>query len=232
MEDDVVEIDLLQVLNVVKKNLFLFLAICIFTCTCGFAYSKFLIPEKFNATAKIIIVKDESSSSSTVTYNDVVLSQKLASTYKQIILSEAISDEVIANLGLNIGSGAFNSLIKVEAADNTEVMNITASTTDPRLSASIANEVVRVFISKIYDIMDVQNVSILNDAKVPTRKSSPSNTKWGMIGGLVGLVLCAVITIIKVLTDTKVKTEEEVKQIFNDYPIIASIPDFEIKEAE
>ena len=238
MEDnDVVEIDLLQILQVVKKNIILFLAICILCCTAGFAVSKFILPKKFTATAKIIIVKEGSdslSSNSSVTYNDIQLTQKLASTYKQILMSEAISDEVIDELDLynlyEIDNEEYGKIVKVEAADSTEVMNISVETKDPQLSANIANKIVSVFISKIYDIMEVQNVSILNNAKVPTKKSAPSVMVYTAVGGVVGVVICALIAVIQTLTDTKVKTEEEVKQIFTDYPIIGTIPNFLNKE--
>ena len=83
----------------------------------------------------------------------------------------------------------------------------------------------------IYDIMQIENVTTLTEAKIPQKKSGPSTIKNVAIGGLIGLVICGIITLISLFTDTKVKTEEEVKQIF-DYPIIGSIPYFEIKEAE
>ena len=235
-DNDVVEIDLLQILAVIKKNIVLFIAICIFCCTAGFACSKFVLPEKFKATSKIIIVKEEngSSSSSSVTYSDIQLTQKLASTYKQILMSEAISDEVIDELDLynlyGIDTEKYNKMVSVAAADSTEVMSISVETTDPQLSSNIANKIISVFINKIYDIMEVQNVSILSNAKVPTKKSGPSVMKYTAIGGLIGAMICAIIAVIQTLTDTKVKTEEEVKQIFTEYPIIGTIPNFLVKE--
>ena len=108
-------------------------------------------------------------------------------------------------------------------------MNITAKTNDPKLSADIANEVVSVFQQKIYDIMQIENVTILNNAKVPTVPSGPSATKNTAIGAAIGIMICGAYTVIKVLTDTKVKTEEEVKKIF-DYPIIGVIPEFDAEE--
>ena len=119
----------------------------------------------------------------------------------------------------------------MSSANNTEVMNIDVTTNDPQLSTDIANEVVDVFEDKIYDIMQIENVTTLTDAKVPQKKSGPSTLKNTAIGGIIGLLICSVITILQLFTDTKVKTEEEVKKIF-DYPIIGSIPDFEIKDAE
>ena len=233
--NDVVEIDLLQIWNIVKKNIVLIVSICILCCALGFSLAKFVLPKKYETTSKIIIVKDTTDAQSSVTYNDLQLSQKLATTYKQIIMSEAISDVVIKNLDLfnkyQIDTEEYNKIVKVTAEDNTEVMSITVETTSPKLSAEIANEIVDVFMSKIYNIYDVKNVSILNKAKVPEKKSGPSGLKYTAIGGCIGLLISALVVMIKLLADTKVKTEDEVKEIF-DYPIIGTIPDFEVADEQ
>lgn len=233
MKDDVVEIDLLELCGVIKKHIIKIIALCIVCAALGFAFAEYVIPEKFKASTKIIIVKDETQGSSSVSYSDVQLSQKLASTYEQIIMSEAISDDVISNLNLeneyDIDTAAYNKIVSVTSENNTEVMTIKVETTDPELSAKIANEIVDVFIDRVYSIYDVQNVSILNRAKVPESKSSPSITKYTAIGGLMGLVISVAIVVIIYLTDTKIKTEEQIKEIF-DYPTIGSVPSFEIKD--
>ena len=235
--DNEYEIDLLQVWEIVKEKLILFILICMVCCTIALCITKFVMKEEFTATAKMIVVQksDSASAQQNYTYSDLQLSQKLAATYSQIIMSEAISDPVISNLDLfnkyEIDSEKYGKIVKVGSADNTEVMNISVTTNDPVLSADIANEVVDVFEEKIYDIMQIENVTTLTDAKVPQKKSGPSTLKNTMIGGLLGLVICGIITVLQLFTDTKVKTEEEVKKIF-DYPIIGSIPDFEIKDTE
>ena len=231
-DNELLEIDFLQILEIVKKNIIIFISICIFTCVLGFAYGRFYLPETYSATAKIIIVKDETNmSSSNVTSADISFSQKLAATYKQILMSEAISDEVLDNLGLSIGSGGYKNMVSVNAADNTEIMNISVTSNDPELCARMANEIVDVFVSKIYDIMEIQNVSILNRAKVPTSKSGPNEGKYTLYGLLAGLVICALIAVIKALSDTKIKTEEDAKNIL-DYPIIGMIPNFLEREVK
>ena len=120
-------------------------------------------------------------------------------------------------------------MVEVKAASNTEVMNITATTKDPKLSADIANEMVSVFKKKIFDIMSVENVTVLNSAKIPTKPSGPSTLKNTAIGMMIGAVLCGIYAVIVLLTDTKVKTEEDVKKIF-DYPVIGVIPEFKVEE--
>ncbi len=231
------EIDLMQVFDIIRQKLIMFILICMVCCALALCITKFVMKETFTATAKLIVVQKSNSASSqqNYTYSDQQLSQKLANTYSQIIMSEAISDPVIANLDLfnkyGISSSQYNNIVKVSSANNTEVMNVSVTTNDPVLSADIANEVVNVFESKIFDIMQVENVTTLSNAKIPTRKSGPSTTRNTAIGGLIGLVICGIITVIQLLTDTKVKTEDEVKKIF-DYPIIGSIPDFEIRDTE
>ena len=235
-QDEELEIDLVQVFEIIKEKLVLFILICMLCCTAALCLTKFAMEEEFTATAKLIIVqKSDSATQQNLTYSDQQLSQKLAATYSQIIMSEAISDPVIANLDLydkyGINSAKYNNIVKVSSANNTEVINVNVTTNDPVLSADIANEVVRVFEDKIYDIMRIENVTTLTNAKIPQRKSGPSTTKNVILGGLFGMMICMGIVIKQLLTDTKVKTEDEVKKIF-DYPIIGSIPDFEIKDTE
>lgn len=235
MQDDVVEIDLLELLNIARKHIVKIISLCILCSAIGFAIAEFVIPEKFTATSKIIIVKDENQASSTVTYSDIQLTQSLASTYEQIMMSEAVSDEVINNLELDskydIDTKKYNDIVSASTENKTEVMTIKAETISPELSAKIVNEAVDVFIKKVYSIYDIRNVSILNRAKIPEEKSSPSITKYTAIGGLIGLVISAAVVVILSVTDTKVKTEEELKEIF-DYPTIGNIPFFEINDDE
>lgn len=234
--NDVIEIDLLQVWNVIKKNIIMFIAICILTCTAGFAYSKFMLDETYTATTKIIILKDESNgaTSGSITSSDLSFSQRLTSTYTQIIKSEAIAEPVIDNLDLlnryGITPGAYNSMVSVGSVNSTEVMEIGVTSTDPQLCADMANEIIDVFMDKVYDMLQIQNITILSRAKVPTGKTGPSYTKYIGIGGLIGLLICAAIVVLKILTDTKIKNEDQVKEIFPDYPIIGIIPNFEVKE--
>lgn len=232
--EDTDTIDLLKLFEIVMKNIVWFIIVIILCGTVAYAGTTLLIDKTYSATATVIIVQNNSSNASqAVTYNDVQLSQKLVSTYTQILKSEAIGDIVVANLDLydkyGINSAMLNNLVEVKAANNTEVMNITATTKDPKLSADIANEMVNVFQKKIYDIMSVENVTILNSAKVPTGPSGPSTLKNTAMGMMIGAVLCGIYAVIVLLTDTKVKTEEDVKKIF-DYPIIGVIPEFNTEE--
>lgn len=234
--DDFVEIDLLRVLEIVRNEILIILAIFIVCCTAGYAFGRFFVEDKYTATAKMIVLQDSNSNSnSNYTSSDQAFAQKLVNTYSQIIMSDAIADPVVTNLDLlkryGINSAGYKNIVSVSSADNTEVINVSVTTNDPVLSADIANEVVNVFEEKIYSIMKIENVTTLTSAKTPTSRSGSDN-KYISIGAIIAAVISIIMVLIIYFTDSKVKTEDEVKQIFDKYPIIGSIPEFDAGNQE
>jgi capsular polysaccharide biosynthesis protein len=226
-ENDEIEIDLSRVFEIVKKHFKPFALIILATSIAAALVTLFLIPKKYTAEAKLIIVQKSNPDSQQISYNDLQTSQKLVNTYSEILKSEAISDEVIRNLKLDqegINHGTYLGMVSITSVKDTEVIKISVQTQDPQLSANIANEIVSVFRRKIVTIMNIENVTVLNSAKVPDQKSSPSNLKNTLMGFLLGCVMDGCIVVYLLLNDRNIRTEEELKEIF-DYPIIGLIPD-------
>ena len=226
-ENDEIEIDLSRVFEIIKKHFKPFALIILAASIVAALITLFLIPKKYTAEAKLIIVQKSNPDSQQISYNDLQTSQKLVNTYSEILKSEAISDEVIHNLNLDdekIDHSAYLGMVNISSVKDTEVIKISVETKDPALSARIANEIVSVFQRKIVKIMNIENVTVLNSAKVPEQKSSPSNIKNTMIGFLLGCFIDGCIVLYILLNDRNIRTEEELKQIF-DYPIIGLIPD-------
>lgn len=227
-EQDEVYIDLTRFWEAFKKNWILCVGITLVTTIVGFLISAFLLTEVFTATSRLIIVQQANNDAAQqITYNDVQLSQKLVSTYTEIIKSEAVLDKVSENLNIIYDAEALQGMLEVSSVNNTEVIDVAVTSQDPELSAKITNEIVEVFQDEVYKIMNVSNVTVLNEAKVPTKKSGPSNTKNAGIGFAVGFMISGLIIVIKTLKDTKIKTEDEVRAIF-DYPIIGVIPNVDL----
>lgn len=229
-EQDEVYIDLGRFWETFKKTWMLCIGITVITTIIGFLVSAFLLTEVFTATSRLIIVQQNNNDTAQqITYNDVQLSQKLVSTYSEIIKSEAVLDKVSENLNIIYDASALQKMLSVSSVNNTEVIDVSVTSQDPELSSKITNEIVEVFQDEVYKIMNVSNVTVLNEAKVPTRKSGPSNTKNAAIGFMIGFMISGLIVVIKTLKDTKIKTEDEVRAIF-DYPIIGVIPNVDLSK--
>ena len=196
----------------------------------GYLVSAFLLSEEFTATSRLIVVQQQNpDANQQITYNDVQLSQKLVNTYSEIIKSEAVLDKVSESLNIIYDAEELQKMLSVASVNNTEVFDVSITSNDPELSADITNEIVDVFRDEVMDIMNVSNITILNEAKVPTEKSGPSNIKNAAIGFMAGFVISGLIVVVRTLKDTKVKTEEEVRAIF-DYPIIGVIPNVDLSK--
>ena len=103
----------------------------------------------------------------------------------------------------------------------------------PQLAEAVDKHIIEYGVTSFtvghYGSFDSLVIGVLNEAKIPEEKSGPSNIKNSLIGLAIGIILSGIMLTIRVLTDTKVKTEEEVRAIF-DYPIIGVIPDVDLSK--
>ena len=228
-ENDEIEIDLSRLWEIIKKRLVSFILIVIATSLIAGIYTLFFIDKTYTANSKLILVQKYDPDRQQINYNDIQLSQKLVNTYTVILRSETISDEVIRNLKMTdkMSHSDYLNMVSISGVKDTEIINISVTTGDPELSADLANEIVKVFKKQIVKIMNIENVTVLDSAKVPSQKSGPSTTKNVMLGFLLGCVIDGCIVLYVLMTDRKIRTEEQLKEIFTDTPIIGLIPDFE-----
>lgn len=106
------------------------------------------------------------------------------------------------------------SMVTISSQQNSQVFSINVKSKDPKLAADVANEVADVFKDKIGGFMKINNVSIIDSAKVNKKPVSP-NTKLFTLAGLVVLGgLTFLYMLIKELSDTTIKSPDEVSQLF------------------
>ncbi|WP_273755024.1 YveK family protein [Leuconostoc mesenteroides] len=107
------------------------------------------------------------------------------------------------------------SMVTISSQQNSQVFSINVKSKDPKLAADVANEVADVFKDKIGGFMKINNVSIIDSAKVNKKPVSP-NTKLFTLAGLVVLGgLTFLYMLIKELSDTTIKSPDEVSQLFS-----------------
>lgn len=219
------EIDLVELFKVFKKDLIKNILIGFVLAAIVFAVSKFVITPKYQSSVSLIVNSEQNQNNNdTLQLNDIQLNQKLVSTYAEIIKTRGISDQVINNLGLDIDYESLTKMISVSTKDNTEIFVVSVEDTNPQRAADIANETSNVFKNSIVNIMKIDNVQILDKGLVADNPSSPNIMRNTAMGFVLGFVLGVFITIIKLLTDTTVKSAEDITESFG-LPVIGIIPD-------
>ena len=216
--DEEVEIDLLELVFLFRRYWKVIVVVGLICAVLVGAFTYFFITPQYKATAKIYIVS--ASSDSVVNLTDLNIATNLTADYKELILSRPMMESTIKNLGLQETEPEdLAKRLDITNPTQTRILHVTATTSDPQLSADIANEVARLSISWLPEIMESNAPHIVQNAVVPTKKSSPSLKKNMAIGMLAGLVLCYGVYVIRYLLDDSITSADETLN-FSDVAVL------------
>ena len=211
-DNEEMEIDLLELLMVMKKHLSAILLAGIVGLVIMFAYTSFLATPLYSASSMMYVMPDNSNSMNSSTLNDMQVGQQLTSDYSSMIKSRSFMEDVIKKLNLTIDYQQLLEKVEVTNPTSSRILQVTVNDPNPQTAADIANEVASVAESKLKEITGMQAIKIYEEAAVPDRPSSPSMKINCALGLLAGIVLAmAVITILYLLDDT-IKTEDDIEK--------------------
>lgn len=223
------ELDIIELLYALKNKLKYIIVTVVVFALLGLIYSKFLVTPMYKSSTTFVLSKSKESatqseaSNEAITQSDITLNSKLVSTYSEIIKSKTIAKEVINSLGLDMSVSEFKSNVSVTSKDDTELIEITVSNSNPKLSADIANSLAEVFREKVNDVYKIDNLSVIDIAEPNEVPYNVGTVKNIALFAVIGLVLsCGVIFVIVYFDDT-IKDERDIENIVG-IPVIASIP--------
>ena len=217
------EINLKDFWNYYKGYLVIILLITIVGITTIFLYDKLLKKSLYSTSTTVVLVKDNSDQETdTINQSDVILNQKLVSTYREIIKSRLVLNQVIDRLDLNDTMEDLSRKIAVESLSDTEILRITVTDEIPSSAANIANTIAEVFEKEIKQIYKINNVSVIDRAIVPT---DPSNNKLFrdlVLTGLLCFIGASGIIFIIFYFDDTIRAVDEIDGEMG-VPVIAKI---------
>ena len=210
-DNEEMEIDLLELLMVMKKHLAAILLTGIVGLVIMFSCTTILMTPLYSASSMMYVMPDNSNSNSS-TLSDMQVGQQLTSDYSSMIESRSFMEDVIKKLNLTIDYQQLLEKVEVTNPTSSRILQVTVNDPNPQTAADIANEVASVAESKLKEITGMQAIKIYEEAAVPDRPSSPSLKKNCALGLLAGLILAmAVVTILYLLDDT-IKTEDDIEK--------------------
>ena len=217
------EINLKEFWQYYKKYILGIIIICLISVILTLVYNIAFKTPKYSTYTTIVLVKDESSSETDViNQSDITLNQKLVSTYREIIKSRLVLNQVIERLKLDYTYEKLYDEIKVEAKDETEILKITVTDDDANMASSIANEIAVVFDKEVTQIYNINNVSIIDTALVPTKPSNDNAFRDAILAVMLSFVGCSAIVFVVFYFDD---TLREVETIETDLkmPVVAKV---------
>ena len=172
--------------------------------------SIFFITPQYQSSATLLVLKQQPEQS--LQYSDLQISRQLVQTYREIARSRRVLDSVIDNLKLDYSYGQLREKVEVTSVRDTEVIHITVTDPNPRLARRIANQVADSFKAQTEEIMQLESVTILDYAVIPSRPVSPRIPLNIAIALVVGLMVAAGLVFLLEYLDNTVKTPEDVQE--------------------
>ena len=216
------EIDLLELFRAVLKYIKLIIVLCIVFGLGGFLGTKFLITPTYTASTSIYLTPQISESGS-LDYSSQMANSLLVSNVTELLTQNNIMSEVAKNVGIESASKV-KSYLTVTNQSNTQIITVTATTDDPKLSKDIANGTVNTFIKTMQKNLNVRNIEIVDNAKLSYVPSGPNIKKNTMLATLVGGVIGVGYAVLGFLFDNRLRTKEEAEKYLG-IPVFCEIPE-------
>lgn len=219
------ELELRDYVDIIRKRIVLILVLIVALATITAIISYGFLKPVYESSTKLI-VNNSSEQAQSMDLNSVNLDIRLIETYKQIIKTAKITDKVAErNPQLGLTGEQIINLLTVSSVSNTQVLTISAKHSDYATTVLLANEVSKVFVEEIPNIMTVNNVSILNEAKLMDNPSpvQPNPVMNIAISIIVALMLGVVLALLLEYLDDTIKDETDVVK-YLDLPVLMMIP--------
>ena len=180
-------IDLTELFRSILKHIKLIIVLCILFGVGGFFGTKLLIAPTYTASTSIYLTPQISESGS-LDYNSQMANSKLVTNAVDLLTQNNIMSEVAKDVGLE-SADSVKKLVSVTNESNTEIITISATTTDPKLSKDIANDTVSTFIRTMQKNLNVRNIEVVDKAKLSYIPSGPNVKKNTLLWWVLYLVV-------------------------------------------
>lgn len=173
------EVNIKEFLGYYRKFVPIIIVLAIVFAIGVFVYEGNFKTPVYTAKTSVILVKNDSNNTTTgpttaetIDTTDITLNQKLVATYRKIIKSRLVLDQVIEKNRLDYTFEELDKEVSVSAVQDTEILDIYVTDVNAKRAAEIANTVVDIFDQEVTKMYNINNVSFLDIAQVPT---DPSN---------------------------------------------------------
>ncbi len=229
MEKQEIEIDLKEIFLYLYNHLYIIILSALIGAMVFYLFSSLMLPKQYKSSTRLYVLNQQDNQ--TVTYTDLQTGTQLTKDYAKLITSQTVTAKVIADLDLQnqyedmrgITPGRLAGMITVETLSDTRVIQITVTDVSPTRAQDIADAVRIAASERIYEVMAIEAVNVVDAANLPEGAHSPNTMKNTMLGGVAGFVLVAAIYIVIFLLDDTIKTPDDVEKYLG-LSVLAAIP--------
>ena len=218
-------IDIQHILKCVWRRLWAIILVGVICAGIGFTTARFIVPPKYRAKIMMYVNNsDISVGNFSISSSEITAAQSLVKTYGTILNNRTTLEEVIKLEKLSYDYKQLSRMIRSYAVNETEVMAVEVTSTNPAEAVRVANCIGDVLLDRISEVVQGSKVVIIDTADPNPPKVAPSITNYTAIGFAAGIVISLFAVIIMAILDDTIHDEEYLLRTY-EYPILAKVPD-------
>jgi len=217
------ELDLRKLIVILLEKWWIIVLSVILCSSVTFGIFRFMVDPVYTASTTLYVFNSEDRTSGSLTSSDLTVARSMVTTYVVLLKSDSVLSEVARQTNLGYTDAQIKDMISASSENNTEVIKVMVENTNPEHAQEIANTLLTVGTEKIVKVMKAGSVEVIDEAKLPTKPSSPNLLLNTVIGALLGLMISVMGILLVEMFDTTIKSEEDIKEMFN-IPIVGVIP--------
>lgn len=225
LEQEYDTIDLMQILNLIKRNLLVIIAAVVLFAAAGFGYTTFLVTPQYEASAMLIVNPSEQQQiQSTVTNDQINSAKQLVETYAVILKSDTVLNRTIDDLGLSLTYDQLAAKVSISAVNETQVMRISVQDENVQRAEKIVQSIVDQAPEVIISTVKAGSVEVVSEPAASPDPVSPNKRMNTLVAGMLGGVLAMGVIVLRSMLNNKIMTDEDITQKLG-LPVLGVIPD-------
>lgn len=212
--------------NVIKNNMIGIIAVILLFILCGYFYSYKVVIPKYKSISTIVLTRDNINNNGkvdSVTQGDLTLNKSLIATYRKILKSSKVLNQVINNLSLEMTEDELYKNIEIEEIKDTQIIQVGVININAQEAQRIAEELNSVFIEEVKQIYKVDNISIVDRASLETQPYNIHHMVDIFVFFIAGIIFSTMMIIAIYILDSTIKIEQDIEE-YVKINVIGTIP--------
>lgn len=220
-------INISEIFEALKKRYKLIIGITLAFTIIAAVLSFFVIKPKYEITTKLFIGKEiNQSQKQQYDSNDVMMYQKLLTTYAEVIQTDDLIQRGLNKGHINLEVKDIKSGLKVTPRADTQILEISYTGTDKLQGVNIVKDITDEFVKESKKLIPNGNIQVIEQAKMPENPVSPNKKLNILIAFVLGIMVSVGLSLLLEFMDNTYKSKEDVEN-YLDIPVIGVIPEFD-----
>jgi len=216
------ELSIIDILDMMIRHWWILLVTALIFSAVAFVYAEVFVDPLYR-TDGTLYVNAQRSQSSDRSQGDILASQGLVVTYKEILTRRTFLSGVASDLEGKYSVSDLKRMISMSSINDTEILEITVTGKVPEDIYQICHSILWRASDELVRVINAGSVKILDDGQVPGVPISPNVKVYTLFAALIGMVFGAFIILVLELFDTRIKSREDIIEKYEE-PLLGEIP--------